>query len=198
MLILEIKLSILSVLSIDIWEALDLDLKSLTKSPVIFFISWYKDFNSLYDSIKTVKKSDLKSEDEKIYKDAVKMLKTEGVKNFYDNGRQYYNDKKYDDAIDSLKKAYDYKDGNYLAQHIIYYYASSLLEQGKNDEALEMYNDYYKTYPNGPYIQGVLYQLTLLNSGVDDENSKAYAKTLIEKYPESTYINSTIKQIANS
>ncbi|WP_244834413.1 tetratricopeptide repeat protein [Clostridium sp. BJN0001] len=183
--------------NIDTQEQENEDSYGFDKEKITSFIN-DKDFNSLYDSIKTVNESDLKSEDDKVYKDAVNMLKTEGVKNFYDDGRQYYNDKKYDDAVDSLKKAYDYKDGNYLAQHIIFYYASSLLEQGKNDEALGLYNDYYKAYPKGPYIEGVLYQLTLLNSGVDDKNSKAYAKTLIEKYPESTYINDTIKQIANS
>lgn len=167
------------------------------KQKVLSFID-NKDFNSLYTALENTNESQLSADEDEVYKNAVKMLKTEGVKNFYDNGRQYYNNKKYDDAVNELKKAYEYKDGNYLAQHIIFYYGSSLLEQGKNDEALAMYNEYYGNYPNGSYIEGVLYQLTLLNSGVDDAKSKTYAKALISKYPQSTYINNTIRQIANN
>lgn len=81
--------------------------------------------------------------------------------------------------------------------HIIFYRGSTASEQGNRDLTLQMYEKYNDLYPSGPYTEGVLYELALLNVSYDLEKAKAYSDKLVNNYPQSIYINDRIMSIIN-
>lgn len=155
------------------------------------------DYNSIYENIRNVKSDELNDEEKSLYDNAVSILKTNGVANFYEYGLQYFNQKDYSKAEDQFNKAYEYCEGNNLEPHIIFYRGSTASEQGNRDLTLQMYEKYNNLYPRGPYTEGVLYELALLNASDDLEKAKAYADKLVNNYPQSIYINDRIMSIVN-
>ena len=155
------------------------------------------DYNSIYENIRNVKSDELNDEEKLLYDNAVSILKTNGVANFYEYGLQYFNQQDYSKAEDQFNKAYEYCEGNNLEPHIIFYRGSTASEQGNRDLTLQMYEKYNDLYPSGPYTEGVLYELALLNFSHDLEKAKAYADKLVNNYPQSIYINDRIMNIIN-
>ena len=155
------------------------------------------DYNSIYENIRNVKSDELNDEEKLLYDNAVSILKTNGVANFYEDGLQYFNQQDYSKAEDQFNKAYEYCEGNNLEPHIIFYRGSTASEQGNRDLTLQMYEKYNDLYPSGPYTEGVLYELALLNFSHDLEKAKAYADKLVNNYPQSIYINDRIMNIIN-
>lgn len=156
-----------------------------------------KDYKSIYEKVHDVQTSELSVNEKKIYNKAVSILKKDGVTGFYEDGLRYFNQKDFDNAKNQFDKAYEYCDGDNLEQHIIFYRGSTASEQGNRDLALEMYKNYDKLYPEGSYIEGVLYELALFNWDINKEESKIYAQRLIDNYPDSIYVNHRIKNILN-
>lgn len=157
-----------------------------------------KDLDGIYKEIKDLNLEYLNSEDEGIYRQAIDILKGDGVQTFYNRGLEFFNEKSYEKASIEFNKAYTYCEGNYLKEHIMYYKANTSLQLEENTVALEEYEEYYNEYPEGVYIEGVLYQLALLIDGIDKEKSKDYAKQLFSNYPNSIYINDYIIKIINN
>lgn len=155
------------------------------------------DYNSIYENIRNVKSDELNDEEKSLYDNAVSILKTNGVANFYEYGLQYFNQQDYSKAEDQFNKAYEYCEGNNLEPHIIFYRGSTASEQGNRDLTLQMYEKYNDLYPSGPYTEGVLYELALLNVSDDLEKAKAYSDKLVNNYPQSIYINDRIMSIIN-
>lgn len=155
------------------------------------------DYNSIYENIRNVKSDELNDEEKSLYDNAVSILKTNGVANFYEYGLQYFNQQDYSKAEDQFNKAYEYCEGNNLEPHIIFYRGSTASEQGNRDLTLQMYEKYNDLYPSGPYTEGVLYELALLNVSYDLEKAKAYSDKLVNNYPQSIYINDRIMSIIN-
>lgn len=155
------------------------------------------DYNSIYENIRNVKSDELNDEEKLLYDNAVSILKTNGVANFYEYGLQYFNQQDYSKAEDQFNKAYEYCEGNNLEPHIIFYRGSTASEQGNRDLTLQMYEKYNDLYPSGPYTEGVLYELALLNVSDDLEKAKAYSDKLVNNYPQSIYINDRIMSIIN-
>lgn len=155
------------------------------------------DYKSIYGKVHDVQTSELSADEKKIYNKAVSILKKDGAASFYEYGLWYYNQKDFDNAKDQFDKAYEYCDGDDLEQHIIFYRGSTASEQGNRDLALEMYKKYDELYPEGSYIEGVLYELALLSLDINKEESKIYAQRLINNYPDSIYVNDKIKNILN-
>ena len=155
------------------------------------------DYNSIYENIRNVKSDEMNEEEKSLYDNAVSILKTNGVANFYEDGLQYFNQQDYSKAEDQFNKAYEYCEGNNLEPHIIFYRGSTASEQGNRDLTLQMYERYNDLYPSGPYTEGVLYELALLNFSHDLEKAKAYADKLVNNYPQSIYINDRIMNIIN-
>lgn len=155
------------------------------------------DYNSIYENIRNVKSDELNDEEKSLYDNAVSILKTNGVANFYEYGLQYFNQQDYSKAEDQFNKAYEYCEGNNLEPHIIFYRGSTASEQGNRDLTLQMYEKYNNLYPRGPYTEGVLYELALLNVSDDMEKARAYADKLVNNYPQSIYINDRIMSIVN-
>ena len=155
------------------------------------------DYNSIYENIRNVKSDEMNEEEKSLYDNAVSILKTNGVANFYEDGLQYFNQQDYSKAEDQFNKAYEYCEGNNLEPHIIFYRGSTASEQGNRDLTLQMYEKYNDLYPSGPYTEGVLYELALLNVSYDLEKAKAYSDKLVNNYPQSIYINDRIMSIIN-
>lgn len=77
------------------------------------------DYNSIYENIRNVKSDELNDEEKSLYDNAVSILKTNGVANFYEYGLQYFNQQDYSKAEDQFNKAYEYCEGNNLEPHYI-------------------------------------------------------------------------------
>lgn len=156
------------------------------------------DLDSIYEQIRNVKEELADGEDAELYKQAIELIKTQGVSKFYEYGLWYFNEGNYTDARISLDKAYAYCEGNNLKEHILFYRASSSLKESDSNSAIVQYEEYYNQYPNGVYIQEVLYELALLSNPVKLEKSKFYANALMNNFPDSIYINDNIASISRS
>lgn len=154
-----------------------------------------KDLDKLYDEIEGVDKNSLSEEDLEVYNKAYELLKTDGAAKFYEYGVWYFNNKDYDSAKGELEKAYKYCKDSYLKEHIVFYKGSTASQMSDNSEALKLYKEYYSMYPKGSYIEGVLYELALLTNTTNADMGKKYAKELVERYPNSIYINDYIRKI---
>ena len=153
------------------------------------------DLDKLYEQLYDVSKESILEEDLELYNKAIDLLKTEGVSKFYEYGVWYFNNENYESAKEELDKAYMYSDESYLKEHIVFYKASNASQMGNNIDALKLYKEYYSLYPNGTYIEGVLYELALLTNTTNKNMGKEYANELISNYPNSLYINDYIKEI---
>lgn len=171
------------------------ELKNIFDSSKVTTLINNNDFNGLYNELKN--NNYIKNSDRDIFNKAKSVLKKEGVQKFYEDGLAYYNEERYQAASNEFQKAYEYSQGNDLNEHIIFYLGSSLLNGEKANSALKFYEEYDKNYPQGSYIEGVLYQLSLLNSSNNIEKSKEYANKLISNYPNSMYINDLLLNIVN-
>jgi len=156
------------------------------------------DLDGVYEQLKNVKEESISNQDAEIYKQAVNLMKSQGVSKFYEYGLWYFNQNKYSDARISFDKAYTYCEGNSLKEHILFYRASNSLKESDNKTALVQYEEYYNQYPKGSYAEEALYELVLLSNAVDKEKSKTYANALINKFPNSIYINDNIVGIVRS
>lgn len=155
------------------------------------------DIEQVYNEVKGIKEEQLKDDDKNIYKQSINLLQNQGIEKFYQDGQWFFNEGNYDRAEIELSKAYEYCDGNYLKEHIIYYRSTSFLKKGNSDSALKGYEEYYNLYPNGSYIQDSLYQLILMYNDIDKQKSKNYANILINNYPDSIFVNDYVMKIIN-
>lgn len=154
------------------------------------------DLNGVYEQLRNIKEESISSEDIDVYKQAINLMKDQGVSKFYEYGLWYFNQSRYLEAGVSLDKAYTYCDGNSLKEHILFYRASNSLKELDEKTALKEYEEYYIEYPNGVYVQEALYELASLNNSVDKSKSKTYANTLINNFPESIYVNDNLLSIS--
>ena len=157
-----------------------------------------KDLDGIYEEIKDFELDSLNNDDKGIYRQAIDILRTEGVQLFYNRGLAYFNEKNYEDASTEFYKSYKYCEGSYLKEHIMYYKANISLKKGDSTLALEEYEEYYNQYSKGVYTESALYQLSLLADEIDKEKSKEYANKLLSNYPNSIYINDYIIKIINN
>ena len=156
------------------------------------------DLDGVYEQLKNVKKESISNEDLTVYKKAIDLMKNQGIAKFYEYGLWYFNQNNYSDARISFDKAYTYCEESSIKEHILFYRASNSLRESNIQIALVQYEEYYKQYPKGVYVQETLYELALLNKTVDKEKSKSYANSLINNFPGSIYINDNITSITRS
>ncbi|KEI18518.1 tetratricopeptide repeat protein [Clostridium haemolyticum] len=157
-----------------------------------------KDFNKIYIIVRSWKNKKLDINEKTVFSKAEDILKDEGVKYFYNTGREYVEaNNKWDVAIDNLKKAYDYGKDSYLYGHILFMLGVSYQNEKDVKNALKYYIEYDNKYPNENYIQEVLYRTTILYKNVDLNKAKEYGKKLLTNYPECEYSNSKIKAIVS-
>jgi len=156
------------------------------------------DLDGVYEQLKEVKKESISSEDLTVYKQAIDLMKNQGIAKFYEYGLWSFNQNNYSEARISFDKAYTYCEGSSIKEHILFYRASNSLKESNIPIALAQYEEYYKQYPKGVYTQEALYELALLNKTVDKEKSKSYANSLINNFPSSIYINDNIVSIVKN
>lgn len=157
-----------------------------------------KNIDGLVDQLRMIKRDDIGTESIYLYRQAIELINTEGVANYYNKGLEYYNQKNYENAEIEFDKAYDFCENNDYKEHILFYRASNLSRLMKNELAIKQYEEYYEQYPNGVYAEGALYELVLLSSYIDKEKSKKYANELVNNFPQSIYINDNIINILNN
>ncbi|WP_252236907.1 tetratricopeptide repeat protein [Clostridium sp. CH2] len=156
------------------------------------------DVDNIYYDLQNVNEPDVSDEDKGLYRRCVNLLKTSGIEVFYEKGMEEFNIQNYEKANVEFSKAYDYCDGSYLNEHIMFYKAVTLEQLNNSDEAIKLYELYYEEYPKGSYADNTLYNLSLILNNTDREKSIYYADKLRDEFSESIYFNETINQILNS
>ncbi|NFS29756.1 tetratricopeptide repeat protein [Clostridium botulinum] len=156
------------------------------------------DVDNIYYDLQNVNEPDVSDEYKGLYRRCVNLLKTSGIEVFYEKGMEEFNIQNYEKANVEFSKAYDYCDGSYLNEHIMFYKAVTLEQLNNSDEAIKLYELYYEEYPKGSYADNTLYNLSLILNNTDREKSIYYADKLRDEFSESIYFNETINQILNS
>ncbi|NFO88560.1 tetratricopeptide repeat protein [Clostridium botulinum] len=156
------------------------------------------DVDNIYYDLQNVNEFDVSDEYKGLYRRCINLLKTSGIEVFYEKGMEEFNIQNYEKANVEFSKAYDYCDGSYLNEHIMFYKAVTLEQLNNSDEAIKLYELYYEEYPKGSYADNALYNLSLILNNTDREKSIYYADKLRDEFSESIYFNETINQILNS
>ena len=156
-----------------------------------------KNYEDLYNLLSEAKGLTIPADDEKIYSEATKLMQDEGVQSFYDAGLKDMKDKKYEDALNNLNKAYAFCDGTYLQPHIIYFMGAANAGLNKPEDAVKYYKEYLEKFPHSDmYTPEILYKLAEYYNGTGNkEEAKKYAQHIENSYPSSPYYNDTIKDI---
>lgn len=156
------------------------------------------DVDNIYYDLQNVNEQDISDEYKGLYRRCVNLLKTSGIEVFYGKGMEEFNIQNYEKANIEFSKAYDYSEGSYLKEHIMFYKAVTLEQLNNFDEAIKLYELYYSEYPKGSYADNVLYNLSLMFNNTDREKSIYYANKLRDDFSESIYFNETINKILNN
>ncbi|MDU4912476.1 hypothetical protein [Clostridium baratii] len=156
-----------------------------------------KNYEDLYNLLSEAKGLTIPADDEKIYSEATKLMQDNGVQSFYDAGLKDMKDKKYEDALNNLNKAYAFCDGTYLQPHIIYFMGAANAGLNKPEDAVKYYKEYLEKFPHSDmYTPEILYKLAEYYNGTGNkEEAKKYAQHIENSYPSSPYYNDTIKDI---
>jgi tetratricopeptide (TPR) repeat protein len=157
-----------------------------------------KNYDAIYEEIDKWRGKDLPINDKVILSKAEYLIKNEGVNYFYDKGCSYMSSNDYNNAKTYLLKAYKTGENSYLFQHILYMTARAFYSSGDIENAIKYYSQYDQSFSNGNYEDTVLYNLTIIYKNIDRSKAKAYAKRLIQNYPQSIYNNSITKEVANN
>lgn len=156
-----------------------------------------KDFDNLYSLLSDAKGLKIPAEDQKSYDAALKLMQTDGIQKFYDAGLDQMKEKKYQDALGNLTKAYDFCGGSYLEPHIMYFMGAANAGLNKPEDAVKYYKEYLEKFPHADmYTPEVLYKLAEYYNGTGDKDqAKKYAQHIENSYPSSPYYNDTLKDI---
>lgn len=156
-----------------------------------------KNYLALYEEIAKWKDKNVSDNDKVILSKAVELLKSEGVEYFYNRGCTYMSSNDYNNSKIYLTKAYELGKESYLYPHIIYMTGSAFYSSGDLENAVKYYKQYDQDYSGGNYEDTVLYNLAIIYKGIDKSQAKTYAQKLLDKYPESIYNNSVIRELVN-
>ncbi|APM37600.1 tetratricopeptide repeat protein [Clostridium kluyveri] len=156
-----------------------------------------KDYDSMYVQVMNWRSDKLNSNEENLLSEAYKLLTTEGCVYFYNLGCNYLKNKDYNNAKTYLKKSYEFGTGNELYPHIIYMLGTSFDLSGDLKGSIKYYEEYDGNFSDGSYEETVLYRLAVIYKDLNMEQSKSYAKKLVNTYPESIYNNSQINNLIN-
>lgn len=141
------------------------------------------------------KDADLEMNDKLLIVNGEQIIKSNGVKYFYEKGIGYMNNKKFIEAQKCFLYALPYSKDNYLQQHIIYMLAVSYQSVSDFQNAVKYYELSLKQFPSGNYAEESLYNLIIINKEVDINKAKAYAETLVKQFPYSQYNNTIVKRV---
>ncbi|MGL4452905.1 MAG: hypothetical protein ACRCTZ_17210 [Sarcina sp.] len=159
-----------------------------------------KDFDLIGKTLKTTKIDGLSGLELDVVNEAKKVMQTEGIKELYKKGTTEFNVKNFGKAKDKFLMALDYSKETYLDAHITYMLSVTYENLEENDNAIKYYSKYESTnyQEEGSYREEVLYKLAILNEDKSIEESKKFAKKLVNEYSNSIYNNDNIKAILNN
>ena len=151
---------------------------------------------------KTLKDSNLEGLSElelDVVNDAKELIKTDGIREIYKSGTSEFNAGNFGKAKDKFLMALDYSKDTYLDSHITYMLSATFEKLKDEDNAIKYYSKYEKTDygKEGSYREVVLYKLAILNKDKNKEESKKFARKLVNEYSDSMYNNDNIKAILN-
>jgi len=141
------------------------------------------------------KNADLEMNDKLLMVKAEEIIKSNGIVYFYENGIKYMEDKKFIEAEKYFLYALPYSNDNYLKEHIIYMLALSYKSNSDFQNAVKYYELCLKQFPKGSYTQEILYNLIVINKDIDINKAKRYAEKLVNRFPDSQYYNTIVKDI---
>jgi len=141
------------------------------------------------------KNADLEMNDKLLMVKAEEIIKSNGIVYFYENGIKYIEDKKFIEAEKYFLYALPYSKDNYLKEHIIYMLALSYKSNADFQNAVKYYEICLKQFPKGSYTQEILYNLIVINKDIDINKAKGYAEKLVNRFPDSQYYNTIVKDI---
>lgn len=156
-----------------------------------------KNYLALYEEVVKWKDKSVSDNDKVILSKAIELLKSEGVEYFYNKGCTYMNSNDYNNSKIYLTKAYELGKESYLYPHIVYMIGSAFYSSGDVENAVKYYKQYDKDFSDGNYEDTVLYNLATIYKDTDKSQAKSYAQKLLDKYPQSIYNNSVIRELVN-
>lgn len=125
-------------------------------------------------------------------------LDQDQIRENYIKATNLFDEENYDNARDILEQTVLYSEKNHLNDDITFLLASVNEKLGDNNEAIKYFEKYISVYENGNYIEESYYKVSLLYKGLNKEKSKYYAEELVNKFPNSIYNNTNIKDILNN
>lgn len=153
-------------------------------------------YENIINYIKGYDVKTLNINDKVVFQSGIDLIIEKGVLAIYEKGTKYMEDKEYLKAIESFKLVYDYSEGTYLNEHILFMMGGSYEHLGDIENCNKYYESYVEKYlEQGSYKEQCLYSLAINNQTVDGEKAKKYAKILNEKFHDSEFNNSNIKSI---
>lgn len=157
-----------------------------------------KDFENLSSYIEKWNNKNLSINDKVLYSKALDLLEKEGSLYFYNKGHEYLKNKNYKEAKYFLEKTERIGAKAYFLPDTLYMLGIVHENMEDVERAIYYYNLYHSKYPSGVYEDVVLYKLALLYKNVDIDKSKSYASILDNRFKDSMYNNSIIKEILNT
>lgn len=154
-----------------------------------------KDFENLSVYIEKWNNKDLSINDKVLYSRAKDLLEKEGAQYFYNKGYEYLENKNYKEAKYFLEKAQSVGSKAYFLPDTLYMLGIVYENMEDIEKSIYYYNLYHSKYPNGVYEDVTLYKLALLYKNVDINKSRDYASVLTNRFKNSMYNNSLIKEI---
>lgn len=125
-------------------------------------------------------------------------LDQDQIRENYIKATNLFDEENYDNARDILEQTVLYSEKNHLNDDITFLLASVNEKLGDNNEAIKYFEKYISVYENGNYIEESYYKVSLLYKDLNKEKSKYYAEELVNKFPNSIYNNTNIKDILNN
>ncbi|MEG1256697.1 tetratricopeptide repeat protein [Clostridium sp.] len=155
-----------------------------------------EEYENIINYIELYKEDDLHINDKIVVQSGIDLIKTKGVPYLYEKGSNLIENEKYEEAIDSLKLAYEYSDGSYLNEHILFMIGVSYENIGNIENSNKYYELYVEKYlDTGSYTEQCLYSLAVSNAIVNVEKARTYAEIIEDKFNSSEYNNTKIKEI---
>ncbi|MBZ4663733.1 MAG: hypothetical protein JG776_1448 [Caloramator sp.] len=142
---------------------------------------------------------DLPQEKQIVYKyiedDSSKRLKdvlgSQLESSLYKNGLKVYKNRRYDEAYNYFKLAYEFTSNSYIKQHTLFLLAK-VSKDLKRDDAVVYYKEYVREFKYGCYYDEALYDLALLLYEKGQVEAKEYANMIDTR---SIFFNNKIKRI---
>ena len=158
------------------------------------------DYKYVEKSITDVDKNSLGITERNAYDKAEAYMNDKGVVKLYEDGTKLFKAGEYNKAETVLLNAYKDSSSRYLKPHIQFIIAKNYEKMNNIEEAVKYFEEYEKenkdkTKKEANYMEEVLYKLAVYYKSTNAEKSKKYAEELCDKYPDSMYINTNIKDI---